>query len=58
VHALVINAALTNGEGKASTVEVRAKPKRLREILRNAGCYTAEGVCGKEIRRALRGLRE
>jgi hypothetical protein len=56
VIALVANRGRKNSEEKARTVEIRAKPKRVREILKSAGGYVAEDVYRQEIRSALKKL--
>jgi hypothetical protein len=38
-------------------MELRAKPKRVKEIMRRHGCYVAEDWYGDEIRVAFRGFR-
>lgn len=60
VVALVSNGALDEaGEVKARQVEIRAKHRRVRQLLRDEGMggYVAEEVYSKEIRGALRRLR-
>jgi hypothetical protein len=59
VAAIVTDAAGVFGEGDvARRVDIRAKHKRVREILRGSGGYVAEEVYGKQIRAAFRELRE
>ena len=46
------------GDEMIKPLEIKARPKRLRQILKEEGRYVAEELYGKEIGAALRRLRE
>ncbi|KAF1835241.1 hypothetical protein BDW02DRAFT_597499 [Decorospora gaudefroyi] len=58
VAALVTNKGEEEDKDRARSMEITAKPKRIRQILNGAECYTTEEVYGKQIKRALRKLKE
>jgi hypothetical protein len=57
VIALVARRGHHNSKRRARTVEIQAKPKRVREILKSAGGHVVEDVYRKEIRSALKKLK-